>query len=343
MAFFNLFPLILQYYQFVAMCPISLPREKSQVNMNNWFLIIWSIINVIFLCFLTVLFLIYSDIIYDENNDIGRFQDIVKFGTILLTHFFILVETLYTRRHQFEFWQLRNQVDACLEEMDIEPTIYRRKFETDYTKKFISYQVVTWIVEIYIISTVQDDIQWLEFWFATIYSLMMTRSRHFQHSMYIDLITARFKAIKHELNTMVQLSKKGSIDETHNKRMLQKLKLMRSAYNTLYEMNGHLNKSIGLSQLFNFMQNFIQLTSDLYWIYSVLYKNTFEHLFQISLNLIPTFWSVIAVLYSSEKCLKNANFIGFLLHNIEKGNDNRQLDLLVSFITFILTKDVDSI
>lgn len=297
-----LFKLIIKFLQLCGMCPISLNFQSTnnKTSIRNSLFTIWSIIIMIVIIVYVILTIcVLKDTFLEQKSRVGKFNDIAKFCTTMLTHFIIVCESLLTKQHQYLMWQKIVDVDHCFDKMDIQNiTIYKQKFHQYYVIKFFLYILMTITIEIIIITSIRGDLEWQSYWYSVIFSLMMTRIRHLQQSLFIDLLTSRFSIIKCELKQIVHFSRKQLFtnkDDIESVKVIEKLKYSKLSYNILYEICYHLNKSVGYSQLANLMQNFIQLTSDLYWIYFVLNKNSFTNL--LGKYIIIYNFKIISVLY----------------------------------------------
>lgn len=325
---------ILFYFQLMGMCPLPLnfSTNNGTVKFFRNIFIAWSLFNIICVASLAVVCFFLNDKLFLKHDTIGRFNDILKFSTTILTHLTILIESLCTRDQQRSIWQKFQIVDQNFSKIDIDVIERNKIFYRKFVIKFFLWFGLAAIAEIFIISFIRDDTQYQRYWFLTIISLVISRSRHLQQNLYVDMLTFRFKIIKKELKEIVKQSQKDPFsqkEEIYNKILLTKVKYIKEMYNILWEISVHINKGFGLSQLANLMQNFIQLTSDLYWIYSALYKNNFTNIGVLILGLIPTFSILTILLFSCEKCLREVKLIGFLIHNIEKDIDNYEFDVLV--------------
>jgi hypothetical protein len=101
--------------------------------------------------------------------------------------------------------------------------------------------------------------------------------------LHVDVLTCRFRVIKNELKAIVaftriennQLLAKNAIfyDGIYNK-----ISGIKKVYNILWESSLLMNKSFGISQIANFLQNFVQLTCDLYLMYAFLNVNDMTYI-----------------------------------------------------------------
>lgn len=103
-----------------------------------------------------------------------------------------------------------------------------------------------------------------------------------------DLLTSDFRAIKKQLEIVVETTKSTedyAASPKHDIHTLEKIKLAKAAYSLLYEMSVKLNYVFSLSQLINLTQGFIYLTSDLHSLYVKLYLNDFAALLGLQILL----------------------------------------------------------
>uniref|UniRef100_A0A240SYM3 Gustatory receptor n=1 Tax=Phlebotomus papatasi TaxID=29031 RepID=A0A240SYM3_PHLPP len=329
---------ILYLFHFAGLCPVSLETSKENPKrIQNILLALWSFVNfALVLTLATVVFINY-DSVFSPDSDVGQFNDLVKFVTVILTHATTLAEAILTRSTLLSAWTRLYTVDNLFHQIGIPVTHNRLTFCRKFSTKFLIYLTATLIIELSIIATIQFDITWTRNWIATFLSLLISRMRHLHLTMFVDLIRSRLHIVRKELKQMVVITKNNHFvlkDELTTKRIESRLVQMKKIYGVLWECHGDVNSCFGWSELAALMQNFIQLTCDLYWIYSVLNRNELRSIPQLVLTLIPTFTAIIIMLHSCEKCLNDVRHIGFWLHNIEKDIHNISMDtLMVAAIT----------
>ncbi|XP_070497108.1 putative gustatory receptor 2a [Chironomus tepperi] len=207
------------------------------------------------------------------------------------------------------------------------------KFYKSISIRFTGYILMTILLELGVIIRIVDDEDWTYMWCICILSLTISRLRHLQHSLFINVLSCRFRIIKNELEDIVKLTKlEGNQlivkNSTFYDGLFDKISSIKKVYNILWESSLLINRCFGFSQLANLLQNFIHLTCLLYSTYSFLYYNNFEDLLELVFQIVPILSVVIMVLKSCEVCLEEVRYIGFLLHNIEKDIDDERINTL---------------
>lgn len=151
----------------------------------NAFLILWSIINILPLSVCIILVCVYNEPILDKLSGFGRFSATSMGGIVLVTHLVILIESLLTRNGQDYLWTKAKSVDQTFEKMGIATDQHRKKFYRKFSIKFFSYQLIAWISEITVLILIENNMSWKLFNYATLFSVMVSRSRHLHHALYI--------------------------------------------------------------------------------------------------------------------------------------------------------------
>lgn len=172
------------------MSPISLnfSDNKAKVPYNrNIFLIIWSLLNILLLSTYIIVICVYYEIVLSKLNGIGKFSALTKGGTVLITHFIILCESLLTRNYQGYLWNKAKCVDRTFEKMGVATDVHKNKFYKNYSLKFFSYQLLAWVAEVIVLAQVQSNLSWKLFNYATLISVMVSRTRHLHHALYIGM------------------------------------------------------------------------------------------------------------------------------------------------------------
>lgn len=277
---------LLLIFEYVAMCPLSMGYKfadhraaGAKHKIRNRILVLWSVVIVACLTtvYIVVVSLYHMNILRPRSNFISL-NDLAKLSAIYLTHFIIIIEALWTRNQMSLYLTKLIQVNADLVDLFVEPKKRHVPPIDIYLRKFISYLVFACTIETIIIVRVQSDPPWSVYWWICIVPLMMGRMRHLQHALFVDILTIRFTLIRKEIEYLIKLSANKKANGIDDEYLISKLRIVKCIYSNLYEMSNHLSASFGLSQLVNLMQNFIQLTSDLFSIYAVLYRNDFTNL-----------------------------------------------------------------
>lgn len=276
---------LLQIFKYVGMCPLSIGNIISDFRLvrprhyiRNGLLILWSIIIIVALTSVyTVVVLLYHIKVLKPRSHFISLNDLAKLSAIYLTHLVIIIEALCTRNQMSLYLKKLSQVDTDMIDLFVEPKKHHIPPIDDYFRKFFCYLVFACAVEIAIIVRVQTDHPWFVYWCICIVPLMMGRIRHLQHALFVNVLSVRFKLIRKEIEYLIKISSNKKYHGIDDNLLISKLRIIKCIYSNLYEMSNHLSASFGVSQLVNLMQNFVQLTSDLFSIYAVLYGSHFTY------------------------------------------------------------------
>jgi hypothetical protein len=277
------FNVLLGVFRFCGLCPIKIDlKEKSTKFFSpvNIILLIWSLIHIAVVVILMVFG--FKAFIADDYG-ISDFNNILKFSIMILTHFLAIVESIFVRENFVKIRGQMNYIDELLHTMLPD---YEEKLKNSYRKtsrKIIIWLTIAITLELIIIANIRGSPSWTFMWGISIIPLMMSRMRHLQHTLYIDMLSCRFCVIKNELKSIVKFTKMESNKlVTKNfhfyEGLFRKISTIKNVYNKLWETSLFINRSFGVSQLANLLQNFIQLTCDLYLLYSFLFNNNFTYI-----------------------------------------------------------------
>lgn len=269
-------------FTFCGFCPIVIndKRKGLKFEVINIILIIWSLLHI---AVLGTLVYIGSSEFLDEESDLDGFNNILKFSAMSITYFLACVESIAVRKNFIEIWIRIKSTDEMIGSMLPEYAAVLKTFYKKTARKIVLYLIFTFVMEFAIITNITPMKNWSFMWYISIVPLTMSRMRHLQHTLYIDLLTHRFQVIKQELKLIVKLTKlKNNKLVTKNfvfyDGLFRKINTIKKVYNILWETSLFTNRSFGVSQLANLLQNFVQLTCDLYLVYSFLYHNNLVYI-----------------------------------------------------------------
>lgn len=277
----SIFHGILALFRCFGLFPIKNDsNQKNSSKFFNWILIGWSILNV---ALVGVLIFFTCKKFMNDESGLVDFNNILTFSIVALTQFVVLIESLLARNNFLKIWN-----NVCVADVLIERMIdgYDEVLNNFYKRiciKIISYLITTFVLEMLIIFNVSDDANWTFMWSVCIIPLTVSRLRHLQFAIYIDILSCRFKVIKKELKSIVMFTKMESNQLVEKNSafvegLFKKINEIKKIYNTLWEISLLINTTFGFSQIANFLQNFVQLTCDLYVMYSFLYLNNLKYI-----------------------------------------------------------------
>lgn len=246
---------LLELFTVFGFCPIKIDRNSSRKSENfksfNLILLLLSLFHII----VVILIVFFAFKAFSSaNSEVGSFNIILKFSVMVLTHFAAVVESVVVRKNFEEIWMRINQIDESLNLMLPDYRAVLKTFYKKASKKIVLVLLLTVIIEVYIISNISSVYSWTFMWSISIVSLTMSRLRHLQHTLFIDLLTCRFQVIKKELKAIVKITKMESnafVVKNMNfyNSLFRKLSTIKNVYNTLWETSLYLNRSFGVSQL----------------------------------------------------------------------------------------------
>lgn len=268
------FNLIIIFYQFCGMHPILLANNianNSNNKTNNKYQILlilcWSYSHIILITIYILLICIYNREIFNAIQHIGEFSVLANGGLIILTHLIILLEAVLSRNNLHNIWVSVEQVDRCLRKLNKDFEKIDEDFKLCFVYKFWFWQIVSIVTEFIIIFI--ESAEWQLYTFALLFSTLIGRSKHLQHTMFVNLITSRFRIIKIELENISKTNLTSNSQNTINL-VLDNINNINEVQLMLYKILKQLDRVCGTSQLANLTQNFVQISGDLYRIYAVM-------------------------------------------------------------------------
>lgn len=199
-------------------------------------------------------------ILYSQTP-IGNINDILLLFSLYFAHIVSVAETYVRRRYLKKFWDNYKHVKR------------RIKLRSGYKAKFIVKSILFWsltiAIEAAVITNISSDAQWTLFWYYEIFSLLMTRLRHFQQLFFVEIIFVHLQEFNKKLLRLILWTKclehqSNNLPSRFFRRKFSKLKF---SYQCLMTMIICVNKVFCWSQVLNFGQQFIEVTVELYWIY----------------------------------------------------------------------------
>lgn len=320
-------------------------------------------------CVTTIAFY-FADHIFHSNDAVGKFNDLLKYLCLISCFYVTLIESFMKKKYmQYLYkqlswikYQFKNSFNTDLKMILLK---YHRKFMI----KFLGIMFIYFCSLIYNLFIHKFPKQRM-IYYTYVYDIpfFICRCRHLQLMYYINYIHTFCKVLNEKIHEIVIESKKRkkllvSSDKESEKYLCDQLQYLKAIYGEIWLMTRNINEYFGWSETFNFAQNFVQITCDLYWINMImsmqiisseggenfygkimlckmysrpLLINLITHLLQIVLvfNQIVTVLTISYVLNAASNCYTEALLTPILIHQVERRSDDLDLNDMVSINHF---------
>lgn len=265
--------LCLYFFKFCGFYPVKIGKiekncennqtEKAMKFRQSLVSLLWSSLHCATIATFMAFVVIFSDKIIYSETPIGKINDILVYFSMVFAHFAIVVETFVKRKYLLKFWYHHRKLKK----------FNKRNRSGNWEKlillKTISLVAFTITSEYLVISGIGSDEQWTNFWVASVFSLCLTRFRHLQHIFFIDIIYFSLEDTNWRLRNTISWTEAIGENKKISRLFLYKnLKNTKEQFKSLMEMLICVNKVFCWSQVFNIGQHFVEITSELYWIYA---------------------------------------------------------------------------
>lgn len=225
-------------------------------------LTLWSLTHLsIVLTFISFVAINHQKMLYAETS-IGKINDVLVYFSLLLAHTSIVIETFAKRRYFVKYWDHYEKI------MRIGKPFKRTNWQHKLLVKIILFVLFTIIIESLVITNITQDKQWTNFWYAEIFSLIMTRIRHIQHIFFIDIIFFTLQDMNCHLRNSILWTKAIGESKMSRKFLYTNISKTKEQMKNLMEMLICVNRIFCWSQVINVGQQFVEVTSELYWVYA---------------------------------------------------------------------------
>jgi hypothetical protein len=262
----------LRVFQLIGIYPISSLNSDESLNdldQHKWINGFWSLAHFLAVSAELTVLLSHKELLF-YGTTLGILNDILLFSATLTAHLVIIAESYFQRKQFIKFWRHFFQLlrTSQLNQLGNFAWMWRILI------KFSIYLIFTLVVEISVITNIGDDEQWTKYWFSNILSLMVTRIRHLQQILFVDILYYSVLDFNTKLENTVQWAILIGEDKNFTKNFIQRnLRIKKEQFRLLMMMLIRINRIFGWSQLFNLGQNLIEITAELYWLYRAIFNN----------------------------------------------------------------------
>lgn len=246
---------------------------------HNGHLVTWTLAQTVALLAYIVVLLVYRAPIVAQFDSFSRFKVVMKGGTLLLTHLGILLEALYSRHSMDAMRAGLRSIDRQLTAADIGTTTTttinsneaNRRSRRNFLLTFIALAVFVGAVEAVTVGIASRPAECQSYWWATAWSLSVARLRHLQHTLFVRALTVRVGSVRRAMGGEETTPYGGG-----GRR--QRLVRLQSIVASVHAVAERMRQVFGLAQLLNLTQNFVQMSCDLYFLYTMLRQGVLNRL-----------------------------------------------------------------
>lgn len=315
----------LDFFHIWGLCPISITRKIVNKCWQTHFLLI-SLVHIIMINVQAMIVAYCHKNIFLTSDIFGKINDVIKYGAVLISYNTILIESYAKRFQHNQFWQTFAILRKHCAQLNVIENVV--SMPQKFLLAFYGCFSLIFFVELYAIQINMDKPMLLPFWAIYLLAMMMSRIRHLQYICYVYHVDEQITILHMELTKIVEYSKLKRVtvvgnrfNENFNKFMLRHLKWCQNYYTIIYTMSLHVNDVFGWSQLANLLNSFVQLLTDLYWLYWKFFNNITDDwlrrlffvlnifccfqsifFFKECLCILPTFFIVLLVFHSTNEC-----------------------------------------
>lgn len=282
---------LLKLFQLLTACPIQIRRKKNRFyGKFTKIMRYWATFIIILICVYGLIFFTIRTCCIKLKSRLNIWGEATNFAGILLTCIAVLIETQLTH-HRFSMFltgkqKTEDQLQTlCQSELfDCE----KSNFLHSYYKLFVSFLAMTLMFDIIYMICIRDDNDRMFYCCWVMLPLLFTRLRCLQHRFYTSTLTFYVKFIRMhiernideiEFNQLICRQQNLKSFPLNSQKLYNELCSAKTIYSTVYQMSFHVNKMFGISLLINIIENFVQLLSQLCWMYSRLHQRDFENLY----------------------------------------------------------------
>ncbi|XP_063697573.1 putative gustatory receptor 2a [Culicoides brevitarsis] len=332
---------ITRFYQFLGLLVVA---EAETEESRRWerCLKLWScVIFALNLC-VTVISFYYADEIFYSNDVVGKFNDFLKYLMVSGTFYVTIIESFGKAGNLKKFYRRFLHVrDKCRAiNVDVVPVLDDFKYKLN--RKVVPVVILCLCYVIYECGIFKSTKKMQFYAYISTFPAFVCRCRHLQFAYYVVHVNAVIEALNEKLRSIMRQSKDtknldGTVtksDMKDEKMLCEQLERVKIVYGEVWMLTHDVNEFFGWSTCFNFAQNFVEITCDLYWIYMTMTLTRvtgYNRINFILLIIFPilTMMSICCLINATSKCYFEASKSPQILHQICRKPKNVDLNNLV--------------
>lgn len=286
----NIEKVLFTFFKIITVCPISIVDSPSGIKVKfNKSIRLWAFTVIVLILLYVFVTIILRVFLINVPSSLNIWNESANVFGIIITCLVTLIETQITYQYLTDFLFLKRKIENELltlchrKRFDVEKFLFIRRYWITLT----IFQGVALSMEISNIIRIKDDALWRFHCGWLIVPITITRLRCFQHRLYTGTLQLYVKLVRIKiedciseikLNESLARQQKRNNFTMNSKSILKDLNLSMCVFTSIYQMTHLINKMFGFSLLMNIFENFIQLLSNLFWIYSKLFYQDLDNL-----------------------------------------------------------------
>lgn len=261
---------ISRFYQLLGLllvCETDSLSGRLEKCLKFWSLIIFSLNLGV-----TVISFYFADQIFYSDDVVGKFNDFLKYLTLSGTLYITLIESFGKMGYIKKFHERFKWMESKCMKIDVNLRPVLDKFKYKLNGKVVPILLLCMSYIIYEVGIFQSPLRLKRYAYISTVPAFICRCRHLQLAYYVVHVNAGVKVLNEKLDLIVKQSKEMNkngtkIDFKEEKFLCDTLQRVKIIYGEIWMMTHDINEYFGWSTCFNFAQNFVQVTCDMYWIY----------------------------------------------------------------------------
>lgn len=207
---------------------------------------------------------IYRDYIVYDQDVVGLSWNFAMLFSTFCSYFI----AIYVSRKNYTIPYHQENLRVLMEKLYVNPDRVHENLHQSYKLKFsilITLQTVALIEEVIFFS---DESQTTRFIYACSIPIFFCYMKHLHAIFYIDLINCYLSVLLDQMQDLTELiicNETKLMSWKYNKFLFQRMKLCKSFYTILYDMNQWQNESAGKFFLVTQVTFYVHILSNLYW------------------------------------------------------------------------------
>lgn len=229
-----------------------------------------------------------------------------SFLIMFIVHSIIFIETFFKTQAQQEILQKISSVDQLFSiKLGVKLLYFNEKRELFCRIAMLVFMIFSIKIPLWFYTRFLNPV--LEYFYCTMYSSWIMRLRFIQTMFFVHLVRTRLILINSELKIMLNQVTTSDCLISENICNSNRLIFLKQAYETLLKIYVLVNYSFGYSLLAICTQNFIDFTSNCYWVFLLRDSPNIEALIICIVLLIPNVVTLSTLAFYCSSCTQHVS------------------------------------
>lgn len=232
----------------------------------------------IFIVFVQITVIYFNMDVFYSLDIVGNINDIIKFILLFSCYFVSLCSSIYYKETFMNITIEIENLQILLKNFRVSPSDFKESVANRFKQKSAMFIFTVIFVILQDVFSKLSEPQTVKYISVFGFSLFYLSMKYLHTIFYVDMIGAYFHVLNEQICQLDELIiyNESLKNKKYNQFLYKKLKLCKNYYTILHNINSYINECMGLIFMFNTINFYLHILSEIYWyVFRLFNQNVF--------------------------------------------------------------------